>query len=922
MLLRSLTATGCLFLSAFLASCSCSETNLNTAKSSAGGSVSSVIGAREVQINLSDDLKLKLDDSLKLKLKLKLKSPRHSPAATQTNWALVGILPDGTRYTASANVSGTVSLSLPTNQILSLFIEETCGSYSNAMPVSYPDGSVSFRNGPSASGDLSPIVLGSPVLTDLEYLIGGESGSTDTFQLIAAAQPDSNISTAGSGKIDAGYYTNFLSLDRYSAGILDIYPVIDADQDGIPDIYEYASGIAPKPASGSGGVLDVCSSTNTNSPGVVLALTVDPTTLVYTNSPAWTNAQVRFALDGTFNSLRTNYLSVWTNAILTVVLSPAFSNTVSAGLSNQWSNAAAAVVTILSFSNSLSSNLYTPYTNLLAAVSTNAAWAQQAVVFQTNSPAAQVAGIEYPYAGATVGGNFDAVGNLNFAVSTNITITVSLSNTNSQTNAPAPAPRRKRNAQQGLGVATITGNVSILSNSWQTNFSGLSSGGYILSVVSVYTDMNSILQTVTNQESIIVSSGLDGINNVTDGNGNGVLNGQTVTGLPLSFMINDSTTMSNVVLYIDGVQWDSSIFYSAFPIENMFTEYSLPTMQTNHTFYYVVSNSDGSVTTSPVYTFYYSGFNSELPASDASGSIYLVGQNSAGTPVLWVLSFSNLVTNILASSGVAIAVDESINGCVTIAGQSNTNIGFWESYNNSFVTVPGASGVLDSLENSPDGPYYTACCQSNGYGMLFSGYSGNPSDYLTGSVGMSGGVDSSGNYVAFGGAGTDGQLIQTNSVDMVLFNGSMGRPLVVSTYGTYYYVAGTNGSGSVLWYSSDYTNWYSLALNSGAASILPGNISYCGAQVYVAGTSSGIPGFWLFDGTNMNNIPWHPLPCSSTGTCTTISVDPNGGNIYAAGEDGNQACLWIVNPLNGLTNRIYLGSGNTKVNGSCYYHLE
>jgi len=280
--------------------------------------------------------------------------------------------PDGTRYAASLDSSGNASVTLPTNKILSLYIEETYTGYTNAMLLSYPDGGVTFRNGPSATGATDAIVLGTPTVT------------TDG-RCVAPVQPDSNISTSGSGLPDAAVYTNIDSMNRYGSGVLDIYPVLDANQDGIPDAYEYGAGLLPKPAADSSGNIGVYSSTNTNSPAVVLALTVDPNTAVYTDAPVWTNAQVSFALDPVFTNWKTNYLDTWSNDVVSVTLQPGFASQVPSNLTYQWSNAAAAVVTAPAFTNLVPAALTTQLTTLQTAVTNNALWASQSNNFNNTN---------------------------------------------------------------------------------------------------------------------------------------------------------------------------------------------------------------------------------------------------------------------------------------------------------------------------------------------------------------------------------------------------------------------------------------------------------------------------------------------------------------------------------------------------------
>jgi formylglycine-generating enzyme required for sulfatase activity len=359
-----------------LASVSC--TNIADLKNfynnySPNKSTSSATIGRSVTMNINDDVKVNLDTDLKLKLKLdlklKLKAPkrevvRRSPTDSSTLWSLVGMSPDGNRYASAFDSSGNASVTLPTNKVLSLYVEETYTGYTNAMLLSYPNGCVSFKNGPSASGTTDAISLGTPSVT------------TDG-RCVAAVQPDSNISTSGNGQPDAAVYTNISSMDRYGSGVLDIFSVLDANQDGIPDAYEMGAGMLPKPAVNSSGNIGAFVSTNTNSPAVVLALTVDPNTEAYTNAPSWSNAQVNFALNTNFNALRTNYLSDWSNSVVAVAINSNFQTFVNTNLAANWSNAAAAVVATPAFTNLVPVSQVAAFTNLQNSVTNNSSWAAQ-----------------------------------------------------------------------------------------------------------------------------------------------------------------------------------------------------------------------------------------------------------------------------------------------------------------------------------------------------------------------------------------------------------------------------------------------------------------------------------------------------------------------------------------------------------------
>jgi hypothetical protein len=363
-----------------LASVSC--TNIADLKSfynnyNPNKSVSSTAVGRNVTLNINDDVKMNLDTDLQLKLKLKLKAPkrqvvRRSPTDGSTVWSLVGMSPDGVRYASAFDSSGNASVTLPTNKMLSLYIEEVYTGYTNAMLLSYPDGVVSFKNGPSTSGTTDAIPLGTPTVT------------TDG-RCVAAAQPDSNICTSGNGVADAAVYTNISSMDRYGTGVLDIFSVLDANQDGIPDAYEIGAGMLPKPAVNGNGNIGSFVSTNTNSPAVVLALTVDPNTEAYTNAPLWSNAQVNFALNTNFNNLRTNYLSDWSNSVVAVAINSNFQTFVGSNLAANWTNAAAAVVALPAFTSLVPTNQIAAFTNLQNLVTNNVSWAAQSNVTYTSS---------------------------------------------------------------------------------------------------------------------------------------------------------------------------------------------------------------------------------------------------------------------------------------------------------------------------------------------------------------------------------------------------------------------------------------------------------------------------------------------------------------------------------------------------------
>jgi len=358
---------------------------------------SSNSGFRSVSLNLNNNLQVDLDTSLKLKLKLKLKSPRRDTSRKSppvgTVWNLVGMSPDGTRYASAFDSSGNASVSLPTNKILSLYVEEAYPGYTNAMLLSYPDGNLTFRNGPSTSGTMDPIALGTPTVTN--------------GLCTAPVQPDSNICTTGSGKPDAAVFTNMNGMDRYGSGVLDIYPVLDANQDGIPDAFEIGAGMLPKPALDNNGNIGTYSATNTNSPAVVLALTVDPNTSAYTNAPAWTNAQVRFALDPAMENLCTNYFSDWSNSVVTVAINPGFQSFVTPVLVSNWSNAAAAVTLLPAFTNLINPGQIGAFSNLQTAVASNTNWAAQSntLVINTSAASASSAFASSSSASSSTGGS-------------------------------------------------------------------------------------------------------------------------------------------------------------------------------------------------------------------------------------------------------------------------------------------------------------------------------------------------------------------------------------------------------------------------------------------------------------------------------------------------------------------------------------
>jgi hypothetical protein len=648
---------------------------------SSSRAAATVIGTRSVTLNLNDNVKIDLDNSLKLKLKLKLKSPRRGaprkdpPAGT--SWNLVGIGPDGSRYASAFDGSGNASVSLPTNKILSLYVEEIYSGYTNAMLLSYPDGGVSFRNGPSTAGTTDAIALGTPAVTN--------------GLCTAPVQPDSNICTSGSGIPDAAVYTNIDSMDRYGAGVLDIYSVLDANQDGIPDAYEMGSGMLTKPAFNSGGNIGFFSSTNTNSPATVLALTVDPNTAAYTNAPAWTNAQVRFALDTNFINLRTNYLPDWSNSVVTVALAPAFTNSITPVLLGNWSNAAAAVATIPAFTNLVPASLSSQLTNMQAAVSTNAVWAALTNSFN-NSSSSQTAQLVITINGAsgssiTETRNFTLYGNIMPSSYTGYTSGSGQVILYYGTNASA--------------IASTNISFSSTSSYWDFTFTNFAAGNYHFWFYASNTTTGQFSQTNT---LTISDTGSDGLVYQSISPTNGGATSYTSLSFIANVAIDPSITSMYVQLWVNGVADTNSMFFynysgispyisgsSSIILSNGTNHWYLLSIYTNTSGQLVTSYSPTNVLICDTNPFTVSFQNpntgySSLPillginVSDDQPIISLLGTNSYSSSVnalvftnavsnYWVAWLSNLTPEILynieicANNSIGLTVFNTISSC-------------------------------------------------------------------------------------------------------------------------------------------------------------------------------------------------------------------------------------------------------------------
>jgi hypothetical protein len=387
-------------------SCSCSETSLNSSKSTGTGSSginSSLDTSRDVQINLSDSLKLKLEDSLKLKLKLKLKSPRRPAirqhaSASGTNWAVIAAAPDGTVIAGTLSGGSNWTLSLPTNRSWALLfvVEDNVSSFTGAALLSYNDGAPSFRMGAAPGSGMTPILLGTPVISNI----------TDC-QLLSTVNPASEVDSTGSGIPDSQKWTNRSAFDQDGDGALDFFGAVDSDLSGIPDAAKIYLGVFTGSATNSRGVLAVFADTNlvtnaaaasSNNVSILYdsLISAEPALSWYGGTSAWSNSAVVFTLATNLPSLQEVYSGSWSNLAPVVTLSPQFQSNIPASLAASWSNTAAAVALQSGFTNYITPNQAAQYSNLQTAVQTNAAWVSmtnmsgQSDYFLSNAPASGV----------------------------------------------------------------------------------------------------------------------------------------------------------------------------------------------------------------------------------------------------------------------------------------------------------------------------------------------------------------------------------------------------------------------------------------------------------------------------------------------------------------------------------------------------